>query len=176
MNTANATGNPGSVWEQVFRGNPIKVTSKHRRCRGGDGDRGEERAREREREREGGPPNGLWCPWVSMARLVLPLVPWLESAVHTGAQTQTQTMVQTQAHWVHMHIGRTDTGTYAQSTYACRCSVAMVKLEVVHFIAETVHRGHGNVVWYGMVDACDGYLAAEASVVRKGPFDRGCLL
>ena len=50
-------------------------------------------------------------------------------------------MVQTQAHWVHMHIGRTDTGTYAQSTYACRCSVAMVKLEVVHFIAETVHRG-----------------------------------
>ena len=45
--------------------------------------RGEERAREREREREGRPPNGLWCPWVSVARLVLPLVPWLESAVHT---------------------------------------------------------------------------------------------
>ena len=104
-----------------------------------EGKKGQER--EREREREGGPPNGLWCPWVSMARLVLPLVPWLESAVHTGAQTQTQTMVQTQAHGVHMHTGRTDTGTYAQSTYACRCSVAMVKLEVVHFIAETVHRG-----------------------------------
>ena len=33
-----------------------------------------EREKEREREREGGPPNGLWCPWVSMARLVLPLV------------------------------------------------------------------------------------------------------
>ena len=52
-------------------------------------DRGEERAREiesereREREREGGPPNGTWCPWVSMAGLVLPLVPWLESAAHT---------------------------------------------------------------------------------------------
>ena len=98
------------------------------------------REREREREREGGPPNGLWCPWVSMARLVLPLVPWLESAVHTGAQTQTQTMVQTQAHWVHMHIGRTDTGTYAQSTYACRCSVVMVKLEVVHFIGRGISR------------------------------------
>ena len=51
-------------------------------------DRGEERAgeREREREREGGPPNGLWCPWVSTARLVLPLVPWLESAVHTHGE------------------------------------------------------------------------------------------
>ena len=24
------------------------------------------------------------------------------------------------------------------------------------------HRGHG-MVWYGMVDVCDGYLAAEAS-------------
>ena len=24
----------GSMWEQVFRGNPIKLTSKHRRCRG----------------------------------------------------------------------------------------------------------------------------------------------
>ena len=51
-------------------------------------DRGEERAREREREREkrereGGAPNGLWCPWVSMARLVLPLVPWLESAQYS---------------------------------------------------------------------------------------------
>ena len=23
----------GSIWEQVFRGNPIKLTSKHRRCR-----------------------------------------------------------------------------------------------------------------------------------------------
>jgi len=55
------------------------------RGRGGretEGKRGQEREREREREREGGPPNGLWCPWVSMARLVLPLVPWLESAVH----------------------------------------------------------------------------------------------
>ena len=41
------------------------------------------REREREGEREGRPPNGLWCPWVSMARLVLPLVPWLESTVHT---------------------------------------------------------------------------------------------
>ena len=49
-------------------------------------DRGKERARERERERErekGRAPNGLWCPWSSMARLMLPLVPWLESAVHT---------------------------------------------------------------------------------------------
>ena len=51
------------------------------RGRGGresEGKRGQER--EREREREGRPPNGLWCPWVSVARLVLPLVPWLESA------------------------------------------------------------------------------------------------
>ena len=66
---------------QVIRGNPIKLTSKHRRCRGGmetEGKKGQER--EREREREGGPPNGLWCPWVSVVRLVLPLVPWLESA------------------------------------------------------------------------------------------------
>ena len=50
-------------------------------------DRGKERAREREREREkrerGGGRNSLWCPWSSMARLMLPLVPWLESAVHT---------------------------------------------------------------------------------------------
>ena len=45
-----------------------------------------------------------------------------------------------------MHTGRTDTGTYAQSTYACRCSVAMVKLEVVHFIAETVHTAQ-DMLW-----------------------------
>ena len=39
-----------------------------KRGRGGrdmEGKRGQEREREREREREGGPPNGLWCPWVS---------------------------------------------------------------------------------------------------------------
>ena len=46
------------------------------------GKREQEREREREREK-GRAPNGLWCPWVSMARLTLPRVPWLESAVHT---------------------------------------------------------------------------------------------
>ena len=49
---------------------------------GGVEERQREREGKREREREGGAPNGLWCPWVSMARLTLPLVPWLESAVH----------------------------------------------------------------------------------------------
>ena len=39
-----------------------------------------------------------------------------------------------------MHAQRTDTDTdtdtCAQSTDACRCSVAMVKLEVVHFMGK----------------------------------------
>ena len=39
-----------------------------------------------------------------------------------------------------MHTGRTDADTHAQSTCACRCSVAMVKLEVVHFIGKGVSR------------------------------------
>ena len=39
-----------------------------------------------------------------------------------------------------MHTGRTDTDTRAQSTDACRCSVAMVKLEAVHFTGEGISR------------------------------------
>jgi hypothetical protein len=65
---------------------------------------------------------------------------WSLQCTLAEAQTQTQTMVQTQAHGVHMHTGRTDTDTCAQSTYACTCSVAMVKLEVVHFIGKGISR------------------------------------
>ena len=96
MNAANATGNPRLTLCGQTSFGPVKQD-----CRGAGGKRvGEmhgarerwkgdrwgrkgKREREREREREGGAPNGLWCPWVSMAGLVLPLVPWLESAVHT---------------------------------------------------------------------------------------------
>ena len=52
------------------------------RQRGREGKREREREREKEREK-GGRPMAFSCPWVSVARLVLPLVPWLESAVHT---------------------------------------------------------------------------------------------
>ena len=47
-----------------------------------------------------------------------------------------------------MHAQRTDTDTHAQSTDACRCSVAMVKLGMVLFMGKgrvkTVHRGSGS--------------------------------
>ena len=49
----------------------------------------------------------------------------------TLTEAQTQTLAQAQAHGVHMHAERTDTGTCAQRTDACRSSLAMVKLGAV---------------------------------------------
>ena len=72
-----------------------------------------EQAKGREREREG---EGAQWPVVSVG-LHGP-VGW--GLQYTLAEAQTRTLVQTQAHGVHMHAERTDTGTCARSTDACR--------------------------------------------------------
>ena len=88
------------------------------------------------------------------------------------AQTQTQTLVQTQAHGVHMHAGRTDTDTCAQSTDACRCSVAMVKLGVVRFIGKGSSRD--NAWWAWAQSRAQAQTQAQALVQAQAQAQARC--
>ena len=62
----------------------------------------------------------------------------------------------TQAHVVHMHAERTDTDTHAQSTDACRCSVAMVKLGAVRFTGKGSSRDSAQRQWQMGIGAVTG--------------------
>ena len=140
------------VWSDLIRSGKMRLQG----CRGQEGrrdawseggwkrDGGKERAeRERKRERERRGP-AQW-PVVSVG---------LHGPVGVAARAvagvcRTHLLKHRHRHrqWcrrrhmgVHVHARRTDTDTHAQRTDACRCSVAMVKLEVVHFMGKGISR------------------------------------
>ena len=121
------------MWSDLIRSSKIRVQG----CRGQEGrrdawsegeveerQRGREGKRERERERERKRERRGAAQWPVVSVGLYGPVGAAARAVAGVCST----------HW------STDTDTHAQSTDACRCSVAMVKLEIVHFIGKGISR------------------------------------